>query len=113
MVPSSSYSRVRQLIGVSRVGGIPEVVTDGVNGLLVPPEDPATLAQAIQHLMDDPATAQKCGLQARQRFEQAFSIDTLLAHTLRVYQRTLAARLRTNLCFSRPAGAAPCLRTGR
>lgn len=78
-------------IVASRVGGIPEVVADGVNGLLVPPEDPAALAQAIQHLMEHPATAQQFGLQARQRFERAFSIDTMLAHTLRVYQRALAA----------------------
>lgn len=78
-------------IVASRVGGIPEVVADGENGLLVPPEDPAALAQAIRYLMTHSATAQQFGLQARQRFEQAFSIDTMLTHTLRVYQRALTA----------------------
>lgn len=78
-------------IVASHVGGIPEVVADGVNGLLVPPEDPVALTQGIRHLMEHRATAQQFGMQARLRFEQVFSIDTLLAHTLRVYQRTLAA----------------------
>jgi len=38
----------------SRVGGLPEVVTDGVNGLLVEPENPSALAGSIRQLADDP-----------------------------------------------------------
>jgi len=37
----------------SRVGALPEIMTDGVNGLLVPPADPSALADAIGHLADD------------------------------------------------------------
>ena len=36
----------------SRVGGIPEIVVDGRNGLLVPPADPARLAAALSHAFD-------------------------------------------------------------
>ena len=38
----------------SRVGGIPEVVSDGETGLLVPPDDPAALAGALNALVGDP-----------------------------------------------------------
>ena len=41
----------------SAVGGIPEVVDDGVTGLLVPPGDPAALAAALNRLLADPARA--------------------------------------------------------
>jgi glycosyltransferase involved in cell wall biosynthesis len=37
----------------SRVGGIPEVIDEGLTGLLVPPDDPPALAEALQHLMDN------------------------------------------------------------
>ena len=51
------------------VGGLPEVVTDGVNGLLIPPQDPEALAQALARLLDDPALAKKLGENARQHVE--------------------------------------------
>ncbi|MCW4051993.1 MAG: glycosyltransferase family 4 protein, partial [Candidatus Bathyarchaeota archaeon] len=35
------------------VGGVPEIVVDGVNGLLVPPRDPRALAKAIEYVLDD------------------------------------------------------------
>ena len=41
----------------SRVGGIPEVVSDGETGLLVPPDDPAALAGALNALVGDPGRA--------------------------------------------------------
>src|SRR5690606_27458878 len=42
-------------IVASRAGGIPEIVEDGVNGLLIPPGDPDALVQALVRLLDDPA----------------------------------------------------------
>jgi glycosyltransferase involved in cell wall biosynthesis len=41
----------------TRVGGNPEIVEDGVSGLLVPPKDPATLADAMITLLRNPALA--------------------------------------------------------
>jgi glycosyltransferase involved in cell wall biosynthesis len=43
------------------VGGVPEVVTDGENGLLVPPGDPAALADALARLLDDDALRERLG----------------------------------------------------
>jgi glycosyltransferase involved in cell wall biosynthesis len=51
----------------SRVGGIPEVVEDGVTGLLVPPGDPRSLAAAIDRVLGDPELAQRLGGSARRR----------------------------------------------
>ncbi|HEX2620371.1 MAG TPA: glycosyltransferase family 4 protein [Phototrophicaceae bacterium] len=46
-------------IVATRVGGNPEVATDGITGLLVPPDDPPALAEAIQHLLTDPSFSTK------------------------------------------------------
>lgn len=66
----------------TRVGGIPEVVVDGVSGLLVPPRDPAALADAIATLLLDRARARLYGTAARGIARSRFSIDTQVARTL-------------------------------
>jgi colanic acid/amylovoran biosynthesis glycosyltransferase len=58
----------------SRVGGVPEIVEDGVTGLLVPNGDAAALADAIGRLFADPEEAERMGQAARARAEQRFSI---------------------------------------
>jgi glycogen(starch) synthase len=59
-------------IVASGVDGLPEVVAHGVTGLLVPPDDPAALAQAIAALLDDRARAQAMGLAARRHAAALF-----------------------------------------
>ncbi len=54
------------------VGGLAELVQDGQNGLLVPPGDPAALAQALHHLVDDPAWRYQLGQHSRQLAENEF-----------------------------------------
>lgn len=51
----------------SRVGGLPGLVADGETGLLVPPGDPAALANAVTLLLDDPTRARSMGEKARAR----------------------------------------------
>src|SRR5439155_3722342 len=64
------------------VGGVPELVEDGVTGLLLPPGDAAALATALQNLIEDPVRAERLGRAARRRVEERFSlarqIDALL-----------------------------------
>jgi starch synthase len=69
----------------SRVGGIPEVVSDGVTGLLVPPEDPAALGEALNALLRDPARALMMGEAGRARAVGEFSWDTVAAQTAALY----------------------------
>ena len=65
------------------VGGVPELVEDGVTGFLVPPGDTAALAAALQKLMQDFSLAARMGEASRRRAEDHFSVsgqgDRLLA----------------------------------
>lgn len=61
------------------VGGIPEVVRDGQEGLLVPPSDPAVLAAALLRLVRDPAWAAELGRAGRQRAAEHFDPARMLA----------------------------------
>ncbi|MGH3279709.1 MAG: glycogen synthase [Trebonia sp.] len=70
----------------SRVGGIPEVVDGGVTGLLVPPDDPASLADALNLLLRDPGRAEAMGLAGRQRAVAEFSWDAVARRTTALYE---------------------------
>jgi colanic acid/amylovoran biosynthesis glycosyltransferase len=58
----------------THVTGIPELIDDGVSGLLVEPRDPAALAEALKQVLDDPARARTMGTRARRRIENDFDI---------------------------------------
>jgi glycosyltransferase involved in cell wall biosynthesis len=84
----------RPLIATA-VGEVPTVVLDNQNGILLPPEDPELLANAITTLLRNPAERQRLGNAARKRIEDEFSAARMTADYLRVYQRALAAKDRT------------------
>jgi alpha-maltose-1-phosphate synthase len=69
----------------SQVGGIPEVVADGATGLLVPPDDPAELARAINVLVADPALAAQMGREGRKRAVADFGWAAIAAQTAELY----------------------------
>ncbi len=69
----------------SRVGGIPEVVAGGETGLLVPPDDPASLADAINLLLRDPGRAEAMGQAGRERAVAEFSWAAVAAQTAALY----------------------------
>ena len=74
------------------VGGVPELVQDGVTGLLVPPRDPQALAGAMSRLVKDPALRRRMGEAGRRRVEEHFSFDRMVQQYEDLYRELLARR---------------------
>ncbi|MCA1572687.1 MAG: glycosyltransferase family 4 protein [Chloroflexi bacterium] len=80
----------RRPVVASAVGGIPEVITSGVDGLLVPPGDPAGLADAIGSLLASPALRERIGEAGYQTVRDRFSIEAQVKRIEVVYDEELA-----------------------
>jgi len=76
----------------TRTGGVPEVVEDGVTGLLVAPRDAAAMAAALARLLDDPDEARALGARGRERIRREFDGETVRGALAAAYRRVLAAR---------------------
>ena len=72
--------------------GCRETVSDGRNGILVPPRDAVSLAAAMKRLLADPALRERMGIASRQIAVDSFSDETVAARTLDVYRRLLGSR---------------------
>ena len=70
-------------------GGIPEIVRDGENGLLIPPNDPDALATAVGRLLADPVWAGILGARGRAIVNTEFSVSTMVDGNYRVYEQIL------------------------
>lgn len=66
------------------------LVTDGVHGRLVPPADPAKLAEAVTLVLSHPECAARWAAQARQRVEAEYSLDRMVDRHLELFNRILA-----------------------
>jgi glycosyltransferase involved in cell wall biosynthesis len=64
----------------SNVGGIPDMVKDGVTGWLVPPGDEVTLADRLRWVLEHPEEAHEMGYRARVAAEQSFSTNSYVQH---------------------------------
>jgi starch synthase len=73
----------------SRVGGIPEVVVEGVTGLLVEPGDEPALAAAVNELLATPEAAAAMGIAGRERAVAQFSWTSIAERTVELYQSLL------------------------
>jgi glycosyltransferase involved in cell wall biosynthesis len=89
------YMDAARPIAATAVGGVPDLIEDGVHGLLVPPGDPAALADAIAKLLGDRAGARAMGLAARERRRREFDIDTFVRTLEELYRELLAERAPT------------------
>jgi glycosyltransferase involved in cell wall biosynthesis len=65
----------------TNVGGIPELICQGENGILVPPGDPISLAEAIQSLAEAPDQCFQMGQLGRARVEERFTIERKIVET--------------------------------
>ncbi|HWC87799.1 MAG TPA: glycosyltransferase family 4 protein [Solirubrobacteraceae bacterium] len=72
-------------VAAARVGGLPEAVSDGVEGLLVAPETPADLAAAVSRLLLDGAERRRLGAAARSRVLDAFAAPAVAARMAELY----------------------------
>jgi glycosyltransferase involved in cell wall biosynthesis len=76
-------------IVATRVGGIPEAITDHENGILVPPEQPRELAVAIVSLLQSPVLARSLGMNARRTVVSQFSIEAYTYSHIHLYETLL------------------------
>lgn len=71
----------------ARVGGNPEVIDDGVTGVLVPPRDPRSLADAMCLILGDRDLAARMGEAGRRRVREQFSVEKTVSDTEQLYRQ--------------------------
>lgn len=72
------------------VGGIPEIVRNHENGILVPPNNPPKLAEAIQYLIDNKDIRTRMGREGRKSVTRNFSLDVITKKLCDIYQNILS-----------------------
>jgi colanic acid/amylovoran biosynthesis glycosyltransferase len=75
----------------SRLSGIPELVEDGVSGLLVPPRDAAALADALRRLRDDPSLRRRLASNGREKVLEEFDVRKNAAELVRRFESAVSA----------------------
>jgi glycosyltransferase involved in cell wall biosynthesis len=82
----------------TRVSGSEDLITDGVNGLLVPPEQPAAMAEALRRMIEDAALAHRLGAEARATTVRDYQLSAIVGRCLQLcaelYEQHLTATSR-------------------
>jgi glycosyltransferase involved in cell wall biosynthesis len=73
----------------TRVSAVPEIIQDGINGRLVPPEDPEALARAIAGLVADPAARARLGRAGVQRVAEGWDVEAGVSRLLALLRPSL------------------------
>jgi glycosyltransferase involved in cell wall biosynthesis len=74
------------------VGGLPQIIEDGVHGILVPRRDPAALAGAIEELLTNPERRRALGDAGRERRRSEFDLGVMVSRIEQLYEELYAAR---------------------
>ncbi len=83
----AEYMALERPVIVTNVGDVPEYVRDGDDGFVVPPDDPAAVARAVERLMDLPDRGAAMGRSARARAEEVFDYRMLGERMLRFLEQ--------------------------
>ena len=78
--------RAGKAIVATTVGGNGESITDGIDGLLVPPADSVALADALRKLLSDRSLRERLGQNARNRFEKEFTETAMMMGLVNVFK---------------------------
>ncbi|HPT99042.1 MAG TPA: glycosyltransferase family 4 protein [Armatimonadota bacterium] len=78
----------------TRVSGIPDVIEEGVTGLLVDPASPEQMSEALMQLLEDPERARRMGEAAYRKVVPAFGVEAMVERIEAVYQEVLAKKAR-------------------
>lgn len=78
------------------VGGVPEIIQDGVTGLLIPPESPEAIASVLNSLLADESLRHRLGQAGRHHVEKHFSVESMAQNVIANFERLLAANARKN-----------------
>ena len=76
----------------TKVGGIVDIIDDGINGVLAYPKDPASLAEGILRVLRDRPFAQRLIQEARKRVEEKFTLDKMCQQTFAIYEEAINRR---------------------
>jgi glycosyltransferase involved in cell wall biosynthesis len=77
---------------VSNVGGLPEVVEDGVTGIIVPAKNPIATADAIEKLILDKSLRESMGKAGRKRVEALYKWENNVEQMMEIYYKTLLTK---------------------
>ena len=87
------YMEAAKPVVATAVGGVPDLIEDGVSGLLVP-QDPPALASALSALLRDRTRAAEMGAAGRLKRRREFSIEATADQVGALYEELLAAKVR-------------------
>jgi glycosyltransferase involved in cell wall biosynthesis len=85
------YMAAARPVVATQVGGVPDLIHDGAEGVLVPARDPQALAGAIARVLRDPGEAQKMGQRAHARQAREFDIDVMVRRLEDLYRNLYSA----------------------
>jgi len=91
----------------TRVGGIPEIIENGVNGVLVDAEDPIALRDQMVRLVQDPELGKRLGQAARQTYDTRLTYATFTQQIIRLVDGLFSANKRTNFVRDHPKDENP------
>ena len=84
MITLEAMAMAKPLVA-TQIPGIVEQISDGQEGILVPPRNPGELARAVLRLIENKELGAKLGVAARKKIERFFSVKKMVAETEKVY----------------------------